>query len=174
MIINSDNLSAMNLVQNPVCYADGSITRVCCIGYTGDGYNCISDCPNGCPNGSCVAPNLCRCDKGFTKYRGPYSACEPIPTTPETSTLETTFETTPMTTSMPNCFDFCYNGTCVNNLCNSTCLEGFEQQADNHFVCKSKLVVSGSSTTWTHYNLIPYFVSSIYSYIFAKELFIFL
>lgn len=41
------------------------------LGYVKDSHHaanrCVADCPGGCPNGQCSAPNFCICNPGYVK-----------------------------------------------------------------------------------------------------------
>uniref|UniRef100_A0A182WJP0 EMI domain-containing protein n=1 Tax=Anopheles minimus TaxID=112268 RepID=A0A182WJP0_9DIPT len=43
------------------------IVKKCCVGYqlNENGTHCIPECKAGCVNGTCVNPDVCRCNKGF-------------------------------------------------------------------------------------------------------------
>ncbi|XP_014274020.1 protein draper isoform X2 [Halyomorpha halys] len=57
--------------QNATIYVDKVVTEVrnvdeCCKGYMVFGRNCVPICSNGCGNGSCIAPEICECEVGYT------------------------------------------------------------------------------------------------------------
>lgn len=41
------------------------ISKKCCFGYLQLDDDCIPNCPTNCPNGRCVAPNVCQCNEGY-------------------------------------------------------------------------------------------------------------
>ncbi|XP_060666097.1 epidermal growth factor-like protein [Drosophila nasuta] len=96
-----------------------SAIKVCCFGYkqqimnNGIGLKCVPICKGDCGNGTCISPNSCSCNVGYTnKDKDPAKRC------------------------VPNCVGGCGKGECIApNTCH--CEDGYE--AVNHCapICSS-------------------------------------
>lgn len=88
-MISSCNSRNANYIRNyviPIIYLfflqskpGYSKISICCSGYklaAHTSFYCVPDCPKGCENGNCTAPNVCTCYKGFIK--GPDDTCVPV------------------------------------------------------------------------------------------------
>ncbi|XP_062142241.1 epidermal growth factor-like protein [Drosophila sulfurigaster albostrigata] len=120
--------------------------KICCPGYkqkiTNDrvGFKCEPKCKENCGNGTCISPNSCSCNIGYTnKDKDPAKRCVPVCdggcgkgecVAPNTCHCEDGYEATK---TDHHCAPICSSG-CPNGYCespgNCSCNEGYAQ-ADN-------------------------------------------
>lgn len=59
-------------------FPSGGIGCVCPQGYTGDGINCTPVCEQGCLQGTCVAPGVCKCTQAKVSVSGTSGSFESV------------------------------------------------------------------------------------------------